>query len=77
MGYWTLQDGNKSKSKLLFELNIANYPESANVYDSMGDYYLAEQNKDKAIHFFQEAFKRDKNPVTKQKLDQLTTEVKN
>lgn len=77
MGYWTMQSGNMNKSKLLFEFNIANYPESANVYDSMGDYYMTAQNKDKAIHFFQEALKRDENPVSKNKLDKLKTEVKN
>lgn len=77
MGYWTLQSGNMSKSKLLFELNIANHPESANVYDSMGDYYLVAKNKDKAIYFFQEALKRGENPQTKKKLDKLTNEVKN
>lgn len=71
MGYWTMQSGNMSKSKLLFELNIANYPESANVYDSMGDYYMTDDNEVKAIHFFQEALKRDDIPQTKQKLVSL------
>lgn len=71
MGYWMLQSGNLERGKMLFELNIANYPESANVYDSMGDYYMATKNKEKAIHFFQEALKRDENPQTKQKLFSL------
>lgn len=77
MGYWTMQSGYMNNSKRLFELNIRNYPESANVYDSMGDYYMAAQNKEQAMHFFEEALKRDNNAATKNKLDKLKSEAKN
>ena len=71
LGYWSMQAGDMDKSKLFFEMNISNYPESANVYDSMGDYFVAVENKDEAIRFFREALKRDDNVHTKKKLDEL------
>lgn len=41
LGYQRLQAGNTAEAIQLFELNVAAYPESANVYDSLGDAYLA------------------------------------
>lgn len=71
LGYWSMQAGDMDKSKLFFEMNVTNYPESANVYDSMGDYFVAVENKEEAIRFFREALKRDDNVHTKKKLDEL------
>lgn len=71
LGYWSMQAGSMSRSKLLFELNISNYPESANVYDSMGDYYMAVDNTEEAARFYREALTRDENPGTRSKLDQI------
>ena len=67
--------GNKMLSKAfsLFEMNIKNYPNSYNVYDSMGDYYSAVSNKEKAIEYFEKALTLRDNPETKGKLDKLKT----
>lgn len=71
LGYWALQAGDLERSKALFAMNVSNHPESANVYDSMGDYFMAVGNQDEAIRFFKEALKRDENAVTRKKLEQL------
>ena len=43
-------------ARALFELNIRNYPQSANVFDSMGDYFIAQQDTLKAIEQFRKAY---------------------
>lgn len=57
----------------LFELNIRNYPQSANVFDSMGDYYLAQSDTAQAIEHFKKAFELGESPFTREKLDALLT----
>jgi len=54
----------------LFELNIKNYPASGNVYDSMGDSYLAKADTLKAIELFTKAIEVG-SPATKEKLEKL------
>ncbi|MFD2201258.1 alpha/beta hydrolase-fold protein [Shivajiella indica] len=71
LGYWSMQAGDLERSQALFAMNVANYPESANVYDSMGDYFVAAGNEKEAIRFFKEALKRDENAGTREKLEDL------
>jgi len=58
-------------AKAMFELNIKNYPESANVYDSMGDFYLNQSDTLQAIDQFRKALELGDNPFTREKLSQL------
>lgn len=55
----------------LFDLNIRNYPNSYNAYDSMGDYYMAENDKENAIKFFSKALELKEVPATRNKLEGL------
>ncbi|MBS7254527.1 alpha/beta hydrolase-fold protein [Flavobacterium branchiicola] len=56
----------------LFKLNVANYPQSPNVYDSLGDFYQANEDKKNAILNYQKALVLDKNfTETREKLDRL------
>jgi len=56
----------------LFKLNVANYPESPNVYDSLGDFYEANGDKKNAIASYEKVLVLDKNfPETKGKLEKL------
>ncbi len=71
MGYYFLQTHKPQKAYQYFLLNITNYPQSANVYDSMGDYYRDQKNKLKAIEMFTKAYQLGKNPETKKKLDKV------
>ena len=61
-------------ARAMFELNIRNYPESANVYDSMGDFYMDQGDTLQAVVQFTKALELGDNPFTREKLDQLEQE---
>jgi predicted alpha/beta superfamily hydrolase len=71
LGY--IHMGNKSFNKAysFFQMNIDNYSENFNVYDSMGDYYIAIGNKQKAKEFFKKALILHENPDTRKKYNEL------
>jgi predicted alpha/beta superfamily hydrolase len=70
-GYNFLQSKMMDKSRAFFQLNIDDYPASGNVYDSMGDYYAAAGDKQKAIEMYTKAYGIDNSVDTKVKLDKL------
>jgi len=61
----------QDKAYAFFKLNIDNYPQSFNVYDSMGDYYAAKKDKDNAIAFYSKALSIRSFPDTQKKLNDL------
>ena len=71
MGYLAVQQKHFDKAEALFKMNIANYPESFNAYDSMGDLYEAKGDKEKAIENYKKALSIKDSPDTKQKLEKL------
>ncbi|MBD1366735.1 alpha/beta hydrolase [Mucilaginibacter sp. ZT4R22] len=71
LGYQMLNAKQYKKAETLFKLNIANNPESANCYDSLGDLYLATGDKPKAIQTFKKALTLQAIPETKEKLEKL------
>jgi hypothetical protein len=71
MGYQKLTSKNFEMAEYLFKLNIANYPESANTYDSLGDLYDAKGDKENAILNYKKALLIKVMPETKVKLDKL------
>src|SRR5450631_771497 len=71
LGYGFLQNKMNEKAFAFFELNINVYPKSGNVYDSMGDYYVATNDKEKAIDYFRKALAINGNAETKEKLEKL------
>lgn len=70
-GYEYLQQKQYAKAGGLFKLNVDNYPESYNVYDSYGDYFLEIGNKSKAIEYFKRALSLKENPESRKKLNKL------
>jgi dienelactone hydrolase len=48
IGYEHMQAGDVKDAIEIFKLNVAGYPNSANVYDSLGDAYLADGQKELA-----------------------------
>jgi predicted alpha/beta superfamily hydrolase len=74
LGYQFLEAKMLEKSYALFHLNIDNYPNSANVYDSMGDYHLDQSDAEKAAVYFSKALEVGRSPDSKKKLKQLKTE---
>lgn len=55
----------------LFKRNIENYPNSANAYDSLGDFYAGEGNKAKAIEAYSKSLSLQETPDTRRKLEEL------
>ncbi|GAB4024302.1 alpha/beta hydrolase-fold protein [Spirosoma gilvum] len=70
-GYNALNSKQYRKAESLFKLNIANYPNSFNVYDSYGDYFMARKDPKNAIVQFQKALSLKENPESRQKLEAL------
>ena len=71
---YNLMNMKPAMARAMFELNIRNYPESANVYDSMGDFYLDQGDTLQAVDQFKKALELGDNPFTKEKLSQLEQE---
>lgn len=76
LGYQMLAKKQYKTAENLFKLNIANNPFSGNDYDSIGDYYLAINNKAKAIEAFKKALTLQAIPETKEKLEKLLNDRK-
>ena len=53
-------------------MNVSNYPESANVFDSLGDFYNETGNKANAIECYKRALDIKPLPETRKKLKQLS-----
>ena len=64
LGYERLQAKQTNDAVELFKLNVEAYPNSSNAYDSLGDGYVADGQKEKAIQASQKALEllpEDKN----------------
>lgn len=59
--YYLLNSGHEKAALSVFRINAALHPNSANVYDSLGDGYLKNGNKERALAFFEQALKLDPN----------------
>ncbi len=55
--YYLLNAGHEKAALSVFRINAALHPNSANVYDSLGDGYLKNGNKERALAFFEQALK--------------------
>ena len=55
----------------LFKRNIEYYPNSANAYDSLGEYYVAAGEKQKAIEAFSKSLSLQETEDTRRKLNEL------
>lgn len=71
LGYNALSQKQYAKAAALFEMNIASYPNSGNVYDSYADLLSAKKDTVNAIANYEKAFAITGSADTKQKLQQL------
>lgn len=69
--YAMLQNNDMERAYKLFNLNIRNYPDSYNVYDSMGDFYMAENDKENAILYYNKALELKEVSSIRKKLEML------
>lgn len=73
LGYQSLEQHQPQKALAFFKRNVANYPRSANAYDSLGDAYAQQGNKRQAITAYEQALRLAENPDpdTRRKLQAL------
>ncbi len=70
-GYMNMDMQQPAKAKMYFEFAIEFYPESANAYDSMADYYEAEGDFTNAIKYVTKAFELSGNDFYKKRIEEL------
>jgi len=71
VSYQLMQMEQMDRAGQFFKMNVANYPNSPNVYDSLGDFYVETGNKEKAILNFKKALEIQETPYTRDKLTEL------
>lgn len=75
LGYYMLSQKYYEKAAALFRMNIENYPESGNAYDSYADALIAMKDTAAAIVNYKKAYAMTKGEDTKRKLDELEGKV--
>jgi predicted alpha/beta superfamily hydrolase len=75
-GYMNLQMGNPEKSLLFFKKGIQYYPSSASVYDSIADYYEAQDDIPNALKYVTKAFEISGNEYHKERITTLKSKLK-
>ena len=71
LGYYALSQKHYDKAMALFEMNIENYPQSGNMYDSYADALIEKKDTAGAIANYEKAFAITKSEDSKQKMDRL------
>ncbi len=71
LGYMAMRNENMQQAEYFFKMNVSHYPESFNVYDSLGDYYVAMEDKENAIQSFKQALAIRENVFSRNKLEGL------
>jgi len=68
-GYALMNKGSMDAAIRVFELNVASYPQSFNVYDSLAESYMKKGLKDKAVTFYKKSL--DVNPANQNATDMI------
>lgn len=55
VGYWLLQRGKSSDAVEVFKQTVADHPQSANAYDSLGEAYMKVGDKEEAIKSYRKS----------------------
>jgi len=75
LGYYYLQRGQLARSAAFFKLNTENYPRSGNTFDSLGDFYGATGDPQKAVDAYTKALTLYDNADTKKKLAEQLAKI--
>jgi predicted alpha/beta superfamily hydrolase len=70
-GYMSMDMGQMERAKVNFELTIEYYPNSANAFDSMADYYEKNGDNENAIKFVTKAFEVSGEDSYKERMEAL------
>ena len=75
-GYMNMDMGQVEKAKMFFEQGIKYFPKSANMYDSMADYYEANDDPKAALEFVKKAYKISEDDYHKNRIEELAWKFK-
>ena len=70
-GNMYMQMGQPVKAFLFFKMNIDYYPNSANAYDSMADYYVSQNDLENALKYVKKAYELSGSDYHKERLKAL------
>ena len=70
MGYMSLDMGQPEKSLMFFELNTEYYPENANAYDSLADYYASQNDNKNALINVTKAYELSGSDYHKKRMEE-------
>lgn len=77
LGYDQIRDGNLESAIEIFKINVEFYPESANVYDSLGEAFLELGMKEEALINYKKAYSLNpENTNAKKIIDQIELDSK-
>ena len=76
LGYMSLDMEQTEKSKMFFDFGIEFYPTSANVYDSMADYYERTGDPVKALEYVTKAYEISKSDYHRKRIDNFKTIIR-
>jgi hypothetical protein len=75
LGYQLLQSGRVKDAIEIFKINVMQFPESFNVYDSLGEGYMVDGNYRLAIRFYKKSLKLNPdNENAKKMIEQMEGE---
>ncbi|MGI9532237.1 serine hydrolase [Lutimonas sp.] len=67
-GYSLLQNGKKKEAIDIFSINVMEFPKSSNTYDSLGEAYLEDGQKELALKNYKKAFEMNPKNVNAKKI---------
>ncbi len=70
-GYMSMDMGNPEKALMYFQLNTEYYPKDANAYDSLADYYEAQNDTENALINVTKAYELSGSDYHKKRMDEL------
>ena len=71
IGYMSMEVGNPEKALMYFKLNTEYYPEDANAYDSLADYYEAQNDTENALKNVIKAYELSGSDYHKKRMEEL------
>ncbi len=71
IGYMSMDMGNPEKALMYFKLNTEYYPEDANAYDSLADYYEAQNDTENALKNVIKAYELSGSDYHKKRMEEL------
>ncbi len=75
-GYMNMDMGQMEKTKMFFDQGIHYFPKKANMYDSMADYYEANNDLETALEFVKKAYAISGSEYHKNRMEELTLKTK-